>query len=179
VSARPSIRRLRIFPSIRPPVSLPVLPGAAFDLLLLLTAVAALSTRRSVRLCVCLSPQYALQPIEVLSLGQMLEFGRAALHDPSKILTSARHAQREVRQCVSMSFTHQHTARPAGGASVGRCMSVTHQRTAWQVRQCVGMSVTRIAGHAVARRISMSACQLHAWPAVQWQGTSVCVGISF
>ena len=40
--------------------------------------------------------QYALQPIEVLSLRQMLEFGREALYNPALILTSARHAQREV-----------------------------------------------------------------------------------
>ena len=40
--------------------------------------------------------QYALQEIEALSLQQMLEFGRAALFNESKILTSARHAQREV-----------------------------------------------------------------------------------
>lgn len=40
--------------------------------------------------------QYALQDIEALSLQQMLQFGRAALFDDSKILTSARHAQREV-----------------------------------------------------------------------------------
>jgi hypothetical protein len=41
-------------------------------------------------------PQYALQEIEALSLQQMLQFGRAALFDSSKELTSARHAQREV-----------------------------------------------------------------------------------
>lgn len=41
--------------------------------------------------------QYALQDIEALSLQEMLVFGRAALFDSSKVLTSARHAQREVR----------------------------------------------------------------------------------
>jgi hypothetical protein len=41
--------------------------------------------------------QYALQDIEALSLQQMLDFGRAALLDGSKILKSARHAQREAR----------------------------------------------------------------------------------
>ncbi|EIE24046.1 alpha-ketoacid dehydrogenase kinase [Coccomyxa subellipsoidea C-169] len=40
--------------------------------------------------------KYALQDIEALSLQQMLEFGRAALFNESKILTSARHAQREL-----------------------------------------------------------------------------------
>ena len=40
--------------------------------------------------------QYALQDIEALSLQEMLVFGRAALFDSSKVLTSARHAQREV-----------------------------------------------------------------------------------
>ena len=41
--------------------------------------------------------QYALQEVEALSLQQMLEFGRAALFDPSKVLASARHVQKEVR----------------------------------------------------------------------------------
>ena len=40
--------------------------------------------------------QYALQEVEALSLQQMLEFGRAALFDDSKILSSARHVQKEV-----------------------------------------------------------------------------------
>ncbi|BDA46288.1 [3-methyl-2-oxobutanoate dehydrogenase [lipoamide]] kinase [Coccomyxa sp. Obi] len=40
--------------------------------------------------------KYALQDIEALSLQQMLEFGRSALFDESKILKSARHAQREL-----------------------------------------------------------------------------------
>lgn len=43
--------------------------------------------------------QYALQEVEALSLQQMLEFGRAALFDDSKILASARHVQKEVRKC--------------------------------------------------------------------------------
>ncbi len=44
-------------------------------------------------------PQYALQEVEALSLQQMLEFGRAALFDSSKILTSARYVQKEVYSC--------------------------------------------------------------------------------
>ncbi len=44
--------------------------------------------------------QYALQDIEALSLQQMLVFGRAALFDSSKVLTSARHAQREVQELL-------------------------------------------------------------------------------
>jgi hypothetical protein len=42
--------------------------------------------------------QYALQEVEALSLQQMLEFGRAALFDDSKILSSARHVQKEVAE---------------------------------------------------------------------------------
>ncbi|KAK9845511.1 hypothetical protein WJX81_008336 [Elliptochloris bilobata] len=40
--------------------------------------------------------QYALQPLEVLSLRQMLEFGKDAIYDKAKVLKSARHAQREL-----------------------------------------------------------------------------------
>lgn len=40
--------------------------------------------------------EYAAQPIERLSLQQMLEFGRDAWFDPSKVLKSARHCQREL-----------------------------------------------------------------------------------
>ena len=40
--------------------------------------------------------QYALLPVEVLSLQQMLAFGRRALSDQSLVLKSARHVQREL-----------------------------------------------------------------------------------
>ncbi|KAL0030420.1 hypothetical protein WJX79_003750 [Trebouxia sp. C0005] len=40
--------------------------------------------------------QYALQPIEILSLRQMLEFGRAALYNNSFVLDSACRVQREL-----------------------------------------------------------------------------------
>ena len=51
--------------------------------------------------------QYALQDIEALSLQDMLVFGRAALFDSSKVLTSARHAQREV-------MSHPHNVNSSG-----------------------------------------------------------------
>ncbi|CAL5227736.1 g10752 [Coccomyxa viridis] len=40
--------------------------------------------------------KYALQEVEALSLQQMLEFGRAALFDSTKVLASARHVQKEL-----------------------------------------------------------------------------------
>lgn len=54
--------------------------------------------------------QYALQPVEALSLQQMLEFGRAALLDDSKILSSARHVQKEVlsAQCARLAISEDH-----------------------------------------------------------------------
>jgi hypothetical protein len=44
--------------------------------------------------------QYAAQDVEVLSLRQMLSFGRNAWNDPDKVLKSARYVQREVRREV-------------------------------------------------------------------------------
>lgn len=40
--------------------------------------------------------QYAQQPIEQLTLGQMLDFGRDVTYKHDKILTSARYVHREV-----------------------------------------------------------------------------------
>lgn len=40
--------------------------------------------------------QYALLPVEVLSLQQMLDFGKQALSDSGLVLKSARHVQREL-----------------------------------------------------------------------------------
>lgn len=40
--------------------------------------------------------QYASQPVEVLSMAQMMQFGRYAATQPEKILKSARFVQREV-----------------------------------------------------------------------------------
>lgn len=42
--------------------------------------------------------QYAQQPIEQLTLGQMLDFGRDVTFKHDKILTSARYVHREVRR---------------------------------------------------------------------------------
>lgn len=40
--------------------------------------------------------QYAQQPVEQLSLRQMLEFGRSVRYERDKVLTSARYVQREL-----------------------------------------------------------------------------------
>lgn len=40
--------------------------------------------------------QWAQEPLEVVSLQQMIAWGRTALHNPVNVLKSARHVQREL-----------------------------------------------------------------------------------
>lgn len=102
----------------------------------------------SVLLTLLCALQYASQPVEVLSMQQMLTFGRYAAAQPDKVLKSARFVQREVSKCggpAARSPSHKHT-----GAQV-QCVSepmavpclhgtVPHRQRVWHPNTaCAGL----------------------------------------